>query len=39
MTTKYIHKVIKFGVFRLSWYAINFKKFTLRFEISYGWDK
>lgn len=37
MKNKYFHKEIKFWIFRTSIYWLN-EKFTLRFEISFGWD-
>ena len=37
-TKKYIHKIIDIGIFRLSIYIMGRKKFSLRFEISWGWD-
>lgn len=37
---RYIHKEITlFKIFRISFYKMGMKKFTLRFEIGWGWDK
>lgn len=35
----YLHKTFKLGIFGLSIYILGRHKFSLRFEISYGWDK
>lgn len=35
---KYIHKYIEFGIFRISIYKLGWHKFTLRLEISWGWN-
>jgi hypothetical protein len=35
---EYIHKQYKLGWFRFSFYKLH-NKFTIRFEISKGWDK
>ena len=35
--TMYIHKEMRVGWFRFSFYKL-FEKFTIRFEISRGWE-
>lgn len=37
MLIHYLHKVFKFGWFRISIYKLQ-EKFTFRFEISSGWE-
>jgi len=34
---KYIHKEIKIGIFRFSFYKLG-KKWCIRFEMQNGWD-
>ena len=37
---KYIHQeTVIFKIFRISFYKMGIRKFCLRFEISWGWDK
>jgi len=35
---KFIHLVIVIWIFRFSFYKLK-EKFSMRWEISYGWDK
>jgi hypothetical protein len=34
----YIHKSFKLGIIRISFFKLN-KKWTIRMEMSYGWEK
>lgn len=36
---RYIHVEIRFLIFRISWFELTKKKVTIRFEISWGWEK
>jgi len=36
---RYVYWTLYLGIFKISWYELNLKKFTLRLEISHGWDK
>lgn len=35
---KQIHAIIQIGIFRISWYELTWKKVSIRFQISWGWD-
>lgn len=39
MKSVYIHKSIRLGILGVSVYILGFKKFSLRFELSWGWEQ